>query len=64
MPLCPVPVSCPFTALRKFALDNTDYRTHDDMQAAIHGYLDWRNGQREVSVTNWQLYRSQHKKAG
>ena len=57
-------IECHFTALRKFALDNTDYRTHDDMQAAIHGYLDWRNRRREISVTNWQLYRRQHKKAG
>jgi transposase len=56
-------IECHFTALRKFALDNTDYPTHDDMQAAIHGYLNWRNGRREISMTNWRLHRRQHKKA-
>jgi transposase len=49
-------IECHFTALRKFTLDNTDYRTHDDMQAAIRRYLDWRNGVREISVENWKLY--------
>jgi transposase len=49
-------IECHFTALRKFTLDNTDYRSHDDMQAAIRCYLDWRNGVREISVENWKLY--------
>ena len=57
-------VECHFTALRKFALDNTDYRSHDQMQAAIQSYLAWRNGKRDLSVTNWKLYAQQHKKAG
>jgi transposase len=49
-------IECHFTALRKFTLDNTDYAGHDDMQAAIRRYLDWRNGVREISITNWKLY--------
>lgn len=49
-------IECHFTALRKFTLDNTDYRTHDDMQAAIRRYLDWRNGVREISLENWKRY--------
>jgi len=57
-------IECHFAALRKFALDNTDYRTHEDLQAVIDSYLAWRNGTREISITNWQLYRRQHKKAG
>ena len=56
-------IECHFTALRKFALDNTDYASHDDMQAEIHGYLDWRNGVREISVENWKLYCRHNKKA-
>jgi transposase len=52
-----------FTALRKFALDNTDYRTHEDMQAAIARYLDWRNGCRDISLTSWRAYCRQRKHA-
>jgi transposase len=48
-------IECHFTALRKFTLDNTDYRSHNDMQAAIDRYLDWRNGVRAISVENWRL---------
>ena len=54
-------IECHFTALRKFTLDNTDYRSHDDMQGAIRRYLDWRNGVREISIENWKLY-CRHKK--
>jgi transposase len=56
-------IECHFTALRKFALDNTDYRTHDDMQAAIVRYLDWRNGRRDISVANWKRYCRHRSKA-
>ena len=53
-----------FTALRKFALDNTDYRSHEEQQAAIERYLDWRNGTRDISLENWKSYRrSQNKVA-
>lgn len=55
-------IECHFTALRKFALDNTDYRSHEEMQAAIRRYLDWRNGARGISMESWKLYR-RHKKA-
>ena len=51
-----------FTALRKFALDNTDYRSHEEQQAAIERYLDWRNGTREISLENWKSYRRSQKK--
>lgn len=54
-------IECHFTALRKFALDNTDYRSHDEMHTAINGYLDWRNGRREISMTSWRSYRRQRK---
>jgi transposase len=57
-------IECHFAALRKFCLDNSDYRTHEDLQAAVESYLAWRNGTREISVTNWKLYCRQHKKAG
>jgi len=56
-------IECHFTALRKFALDNTDYRSHEQMQEAIERYLTWRNGRRQISVTNWKLYCRHHKKA-
>jgi len=56
-------IECHFTALKKFALDNTDYRTHEEMQTAIVHYLDWRNGCREISMTSWRLHCRQRKHA-
>lgn len=36
-------VECEFTALRYFALDGSDYPSHEAQEAAIAGYLRWRN---------------------
>jgi len=55
-------IECHFTALRKFALDNTDYRSHKDQQEAIERYLSWRNGTRDISLENWKSYRRMQKK--
>lgn len=57
-------IECHFAALRKFALDNTDYRTHDDMQAAIRRYLAWRNRAEVISVRSWKSYKRHYRKAG
>jgi len=46
-------IEAQFTALVKFTLHNTDYASHDDMQAAIRGYLRWRNGRRRITVEQW-----------
>jgi len=48
--------------LRKFALDNTDYRSHQEQQEAIERYLSWRNRTREISLENWKSYRRSQKK--
>ncbi len=55
-------IECHFTALRKFALDNTDYRSHEEQQEAIERYLSWRNRAREISLENWKSYRRTQKK--
>ena len=52
-----------FAALRKFALDNSDYQSHDEQQTAIKQYLRWRNRRRSISVTDWQAYHRYHRKA-
>jgi transposase len=57
-------IECHLTALRKFALDNTDYRSHDEQQAAIESYLTWRNGDRPLAVLDWETYSWQMKKTG
>ena len=46
-----------FTALRKFCLDNTDYRSHQEQQAAIECYLLWRNRRRSICLKDWRRYR-------
>jgi len=51
-----------FTALRKFTLDNTDYRSHEQQQEAIESYLSWRNRAREISLEDWKSYRRSQKK--
>ena len=55
-------IECHFTAMKKFTLDNTDYRSHDEQQAAIRCYLAWRNRTRQISLTNWKSFRLTHKK--
>jgi transposase len=45
-----------FTALRKFALDNSDFRSHEEQQEAIESYLDWRNGRREIAIESWRSH--------
>lgn len=56
-------IECHFAAVRKFTLDNTDYRSHPEMQAAIRRYLAWRNGGRNISIRSWNSYRRHRKKA-
>ncbi len=46
-----------FTSLRKFCLDNTDHRSHEEQQAAIEQYLAWRNRRRSISLEDWRRYR-------
>jgi transposase len=43
-----------FTALKKFALQPSDYRSHEEQQAAIESYLNWRNRHRDLSITDWK----------
>lgn len=38
-----LPDECEFTAIRYFALDGSDYRSHAAQEAAIARYLRWRN---------------------
>jgi transposase len=54
-------IECHFTALRKFALNNSDFRTHEEQQEAIEQYLDWRNGTRDISLKSWKSYRRHHR---
>jgi transposase len=55
-------IECHFTAMKKFALDDTDYRNHEEQQGAIDHYLSWRNGTREISLENWKSYLRSRKK--
>lgn len=56
-------IECHFTAMKKFALDNTDYRTHRQQQAAIRRYLAWRNGARPISIRSWVNYQQHRQQA-
>lgn len=57
-------IECHLTALRKFALDNTDCHSHDEQQVAIESYLDWRNDDRPLDILDWETYYWQMKKTG
>jgi transposase len=52
-----------FTALKKFAMKPSDYRDHEEQQAAIESYLTWRNRARDLSITAWNQYKRQTSKA-
>lgn len=52
-----------FTALRKFALQPSDYRSHEEQQAAMESYLRWRNRARDLSITAWKQYKRESAKA-
>jgi transposase len=49
-----------FTALKKFALQPSDYRNHEEQQAAIESYLTWHNHARDLSITGWKQYKAEN----
>lgn len=55
-------IECHFTALRRFALDNSDFGSHAEQQEAIEDYLAWRNRQRPISKEAWKPPRSGHRR--
>jgi transposase len=40
-------IECHFTALRYFALNGTDHRSHDEQNSMIRRYIAWRNRHRD-----------------
>jgi hypothetical protein len=48
-----------FTELKEFALNNSDYRSHEEQIRAILHYLDWRNRKRGISLADWRAYQRQ-----
>jgi transposase len=50
-------IECQFTALKKFALDNTDHRTHREQQQTIRHHLSWRNRRRRITLQPWTASR-------
>jgi transposase len=50
-----------FTALKKFALNTSDHRSHAEQQEAIETYLSWRNGKRPLTMQSWKTYQLTHK---
>lgn len=56
-------IECHFTALKKFALETSDHRSHAEQQEAIESYLQWRNRRRLVARTSWQRYKDQRQLA-
>lgn len=52
-----------FTALRKFALQPSDFRSHEEQEAAIGSYLTWRNGGRDLSITAWKQFKLENSRA-
>ena len=57
-------IECQFTALKEFALNNSDYRSHEEQILAILSYLDWRNRKRGISVQDWKEYQRQQVASG
>ncbi len=57
-------IECHFAELKEFALNNSDYRTHEDLQAAIEWFMEWRNGDRPISKRSWQEFKAAKRAAG
>jgi transposase len=51
-----------FAALKEFALDTSDHRSHEAQQEAILDYLDWRNRKRLLATQPWRPARFQHQR--
>lgn len=47
-------IEAQFAALRKFALQNSDFESHEQQQQAIQSYLSWRNGRRKIAIETWR----------
>lgn len=43
-----------FTALKDFALNTSDHRSHEEQQQAIEDYLRWRNRKRLLPIQAWK----------
>ena len=56
-------IECQFTALKKFAMQPSDYRDHEEQQAMIESYLTWRNRARDLSITAWNQYKRESSNA-
>jgi transposase len=56
-------IECHFTALKKFALDASDFRTHKEQQESIEDYLVWRNREGMLSMNSWKNYKRRQRKA-
>ena len=56
-------IECQFTALKKFALDHSDFRSHEEQQESIARYLAWRNRCRPITHVRWRKYQQQKRLA-
>jgi transposase len=46
-------IQCHFAPLKKFALANSDQRTHQEQDKAIQNYLLWRNRHRSINIQSY-----------
>ena len=49
----------PIYGAKKFALQPSDFASHEEQQAAIESYLAWRNGSRDLSITAWKAHQAE-----
>jgi len=52
-----------FASLKKFALEPSDHRSHEEQQQAIETYLAWRNRRRDLSLQGWKRVNRQTSRA-
>lgn len=53
-------IECQFTELKKFTLEPSDHRSHEEQQQAIESYLAWRNRRRTLSLISWNQCKQQN----
>src|ERR1043166_5241885 len=60
---CLTRIECLFAALKKFALENSDFRSHEEQQQSIEDYLSWRTQQGVISMEAWKPKKHHQAKA-
>ena len=50
-------IECQLTEMKKFALETSNFQSHEEQQQAIESFLLWRNRKRDISIEAWYNFK-------